>query len=303
MYYLTPSQLRAYSPIDLSDKIDAELAVTISRATAAVNDHCNVPTLPVPHNLLGGTITGETHTWDVDPYSESPQVRVFPYHRPVIDVALMRIYVTTTQYVDFSQAELYYEMSEGWIEPASLALTSYGLFGSSMLPFVGLSQPHAMLDYTYGRLIPVEDRLWYQGQGGYVWSGESAFWTSDPVTVRVGGVVANAADYTVDRTEGSVTWTNMATVPSGTDTVEAEAISRQHPNVRLATAITSVQFINDRQLLEQGMPLGIREFQVAEVRVARDYRRTAGRTEPEPIVPAEAADLLAPFVFRAVAWA
>ena len=299
MYYLTPAQLRALNlGLDFSDFTDGELAPLIARATSAVNAYCNVPTIPEPHNLLGGEIVGETHTWSIDPYATQPQRRVFPYHRPVIEVISMRIYATSTQYLSFDAAELYYEASEGWIEPASANLTSWGLFGSAVLPFVGLSEPHAVLDYTYGRLIPKTERLWYAGQGGNTWRGISGFWTNDAIEVRVNGSVADDGDYTIDRTEGAILWTDLSTRPSGTDTVEADVVTRQHPDLALATGMTVASLFSDRELLRQGMPLGVRAFRVAEVSVERDFRRSAQATSVVPMVPLEAEELLAPFVYR-----
>lgn len=296
--YLTPAQFRALNlGVDVKGWTDAELAPILARSSADVNAFCLAPVQPVPHSFLGGSIVAETHVWRTDPYGTRPTRRLFPYHTPVIEVTSMRIFATTTQYLNLSAAELHYEASEGWIEPASANLTSYGLFGSAVLPWVGLSEPYAQLDYSYGRRIPETVRLWYQGEGGFTWRAPMGFWAADPIEVRIDDVVADEDDYTIDRTEGTIRWT--ANNPDGDARVEADVVSRTTFDIPLATGIIAADRVSERELVAGGFPSGIRSLRVAEVGIDRDIRRSRG-VESEVTIPEKAADLLSGYIFRPV---
>lgn len=290
---LTPAQYRGMNfGADVSSMIDAELAPILSRATAEAHDFCQVP---ANHSFLGGTVVGETHLWSVDPYDPRPQRRVFPYHRPVISIQSLHLHVTETQYLNFDNAELHYEPSGGFIEPASAALSSFGLFGTSVLPFVGLQNPFARIDYTYGFRLPFTEQAFYQGEGGYVWRAQSGFWTTDAIVVKINGVVANPVAYIIDRTEGTITWT-AGTHPTGTDTVEVSGISRLPWAIATAIGIIATDRISNRAFVSHQIPAGVRSFKVAEVAVDRGFPRGQQGT-PTIDIPVEAADKLAPYVY------
>lgn len=298
--YLTPGQYRAMNfGTDTASMIDAELAPILTRASADANSFCQVP---ANHSFLGGVVVGETHLWSVSPYDQAPQRRVFPYHRPVISIESMRVHVTASQYLNFDNAELHYEPSGGFIEPASAALTSYGLFGSSVLPFVGLTQPYAKIDYTYGFRVPFDERAFYTGNGSYTWRAQTGFWTSDPVVVKINGVVANSANYTLDRMEGTITWT-AATRPTGTDTVEVSGISRLPWDIAIAVGLIATDRISSRSFVASQIPASVRSFRVAEVSVDRGFQRGGPSSVMSLDIPQEAADKLGPFVYYPLAMA
>lgn len=296
MLYLTPAQYRALDfglnvssgPYTLTD---AQLAAILTRATSDVNDHCMWPVLPKPHTFFGDSVVGETHTWSVDPYRDR-QTRVWPKHRPVLTITQMRIYATPTQYLAFDPAELYYEPSEGWIEPASANLTSFGLFGSSVLPQVGLTQPHAKLDYTYGEVFDFTERV-YMTATTNLWRGTIGWWNATPV-VKVNGVV-RSGNMTIDLDEGTVLFT-VSSLPGATDKVEIIGATKISPDIPLATGIIATDRISNRAFLASGIPVGIRSFKVAEVAVDRGFQR-AGAAVAESTLPPEAEEKLAPFVY------
>lgn len=295
--YLTPSQFRARGyGVKLDDYIDSDLAATLRRAASAVNTYTAAPTLPVPHDFRGGSIVSESHTWRVDPYARRPQRRVFLYHRPVLTVSSARIYVTNTQYVEFDSTEIYYEPAEGWIEPASANLTSYGLFGAAMLPYVGLEHPHFVATYTYGRTIPVAERLYYSDEAN-TWRASSGFWTAASVVIQVNGVVVPSTDYQVDRVEGTIKFT--ANVPEDGDTVDASYTTSLHPDIAEAQGLIAASLISEKALVARGMA-GLRAIKVAEISLERDFRREAKGTPV--VIPPEASALLDPFIFRSVAF-
>lgn len=299
MFYLTPTQLRAMNlGVDLSSWTDVQLASVIARASAAVNSYTGAPGIPVPHDFKGGSITAETHTWHIDEYDTNPTRRIFPYHRPLLTITSMRLYPTKTQFVEFSASELYYELSEGWIEPASANLTSYGLWGAAMYPALGLWEPHSQIDYTYGRRFPTAERI-YLDTVTNQWRASAGFWSADAVTVSVNEVL-RVGNYTVDRTEGTVLFSSP--LPAGGDAIDVTYTGTLHPNIALATGIIAADRVAQKNLLAAGFPPGIRSFKVAEVAVERDVpRRAGGQPEPDSI-PTEASELLDEFRFYALAF-
>jgi len=298
--YLTPGQFRAMNlGVSLTGWTDLQLAAYLRRASSSVNNFTGAPRLPVVHDFRGGEVAGETHTWPVDAYDTSPTRKVFLYHRPVIAIASMRIYATKTQYVEFQASELYYELSEGWVEPASANLTSYGLWGAAMYPAIGLSEPHSSIDYTYGDRFPSIEML-YPDTVTNQWRSTVGWWSDETVQVYVNGVLRTSA-YTIDRNEGTVLFSSP--IPNSNDDVEVSFTGRLHPDIAMATGIIAAARINDKNLVAAGFPQGVRSFRVAEVQVERDLpRRGASQPEPESI-PNEAAELLEQFRFAALAFA
>lgn len=302
MIYLTPSQLRAMDlGVNMSGLTDAQLAQYIAQASLTVNTVTLAPNLPTPHDFRGGTVTGETHTWPVDPYERMPQRRVFPFHRPVLDVTSVRIYATKTQYIEFSASEIYYEPSEGWIEPASANMTSFGLFGAALMPFIGLSHPFASLDYTYGAKYPTVERL-YPATTADTWQAIAGFWDAvEGATVTVNGT-PRVANLTIDYLEGTVLFDT--TIPASTDAVEVSYVGTLHPNIARATGLIAAQRLIDRGLSLSGLG-GLKSIRVAELAIERATipgQTRAGDTRTFD-VPKEALDLLAEFIFYPIAFA
>lgn len=299
MIYLTPGQLRA---MDLGVKLDAltdaQLASWCRAGALAVNAYTNASKVPVPHDFRGGSIVGETHTWPIDPYERDPRRRVFPYHQPILDVTSVRIYATLDQYVEFDADQIYYERSEGWIEPASANMTSFGLFGAAMLPYIGLAHPHIRLDYTYGAFYPEVERLTKAASPANTWRATVGFWDNAvPEVVKVNGVT-RVGNYTVDRTEGTVTFT--APIPADGDAIDLTYVGTLHPNIARATGLIAADRIMQRALTSGGLG-GLRVLRVAEISLERDFRRTAGKDD-EVSIPPEAQDLLAEFREMALAF-
>jgi hypothetical protein len=299
MIYLTPAQLRAMDlPVDLSGLSDAQVAQWIFTSGQAVNSFCNQSNLPVPHDFRGGAITGETHTWEIDPYERDVRRRVFPYHTPIIDVTSVRIYATLDQYLELDASQIYYETSEGWIEPASANMTSYGLFGAAMLPYVGLAHPHVSLDYTYGSLYPTTERIYPDAVLADTWRAMVGFWDATTPIVEVNGTPS--VSFTSDPIEGTITFTG--TPPSPTDAIDVTYVGTLHPNISRATGIITAAKLIEKGLISGGLG-GLRMLRVAEITLERAVPRQGTASVEPPTVPAEAADLLSEFVHRALVWA
>lgn len=294
--YLTPAQFRARNfGVKVDDLLDVDLASYLRRAAEAVHLYTGAPMLPVPHDFRGGTIVGETHVWPIDPYDRRMHHRVFPKHRPVIEVSSARLYATETQYLTFDASEIHYEASEGWIEPASANLTSYGLFGAAMLPFIGLEHPFLSLDYTYGWIVPTTERVYYSDVGN-VWRATTGHWRADPVTVQVNGVPVGSGTYVVDRVEGTIRFTSG--IPTEDDAVDVTYVGSLPPAIPEAQGIIAASRITEKNLVAQGLG-GLRAIRVAELSLERDYRRQDKGTS-EVSIPPEAAEILAPYKLTGV---
>jgi hypothetical protein len=304
--YLTPARFRSMDlGIDVSALTDAQLNRQLMRAASALHNHTAAPITPEPHDFRGGVIIGETHTWRIDPYLREVHRRIFPYHVPVLTIQQCRIYATKTQYIELAANELYYEVSEGWLEPTSANLTSFGLFGAAILPFVGLSDPHVSIDYTYGRNIAMTERLYYPEEAPYLWRASVGFWNTQAPAVRVNGTIqtSNGSVYTVDPIEGTITF--VSNFPEDGDVVEIDYVTTLHPDIQEAQAIITAGILNEKALVASGLG-GLRAIRVAELSLERDYRRTSGsaaQQQAQVTVPPEAAALLEPFAFRGLAFA
>lgn len=295
--YLTPAQFRAMNlgVPNLDTMKDSQLAAILRRASADVDSHCAVPLIPQKHSFAGGTITDETHTWYLDPYATHLTRRVYPYHTPVLEVTSFRVQVTLDQYVEFDEDKIYFEASEGWLEPVDLSLTSYGLFGVSILPFVGLTQPHSKISYTYGYREQISEWL-VKDIDADIWRASRGYWIEDTVELTVDGT-PRTADLTIDLVEGTVTFD--ADPPADEDVrVEINVVSSLPYDIAEATGLIAAAKMYDRSWATRGWG-GLRSVAVAEVRVERDTARNQS-SESRALVPPEAADILTGYVFTTI---
>lgn len=291
--YLTPAQFRAMDfGVNTTGLTDAQLIARLRAASADVDTYCAVPVVPQRHSFSGGTITGETHTWEIDPYATRPKRRAYPYHLPFLELDSFRIHVTPTQYVGIDTDHVRFESSEGFLEPFDAALTSYGLFGAGVLPFIGASQPWLELDYTYGFREAVSQWL-VKDATADVWRASHGYWIADP-TVHVGGVLRTTG-MTFDLTEGTITFT--ASPPAADVRVEISVVSSLPYDIAEATGIIAAAKLGDRSWASRGFQ-GLRSVSVAEVRLEREGRRESSTERIN--VPPEAADKLQSYVFRTI---
>jgi hypothetical protein len=164
------------------------------------------------------------------------------------------------------------------------------------LPYVGLEQPFAQTDYTYGYRFPITEAADFVA--GAVWRASRGFWSTDPVVVSVNGVVRPSNQYILDRTEGTVTFTGS--LPSSTDSVAVAYTATEPDEIAQATGIIAASLLSNRALVSRLPVMGsLRALRVAEVSIERGSART-GVQDTESI-PVEAADLLEDFVFRTIA--
>lgn len=212
--YLTAKRYRKLGlGVDLSAKTDAELTSLIDVASQMVNTFCAAPR---GHDFRGGSITNEPHLWDTGNVYKPGSGRVWPFHEPIKSVSAVQIEVTNQQYINFGADSLYINEGDGYVEPIALAVTTAGVFGLSVIPNIGLRQPVARVDYTYGWVFQsTDEELTYSG--GTLDAGNQFWFTDEDVVIKANGTELTAgADYTVDYTEGEVTVSNYDSATSYT---------------------------------------------------------------------------------------
>jgi hypothetical protein len=289
--YLTPARYRTMGTgANLLSTADGVLANHIASASALVNAYCCVP---AGYDFRGGTIVGEQHVWDVGNVKRSPSNRVWPFCRPIKTVSSLSIEITNNQSISFTQAgSLYHHATEGWVEPVDLALTSFGVFGYGILPNIGLRQPVARLNYTYGYDFYAEEVVTAQS-GGFFLADNQFFTDEDIILIDANDDLVLPTDYTVNKTEGTVT---MATPP----TIGIEYTLSYHykipPAVVRATSMLVTDLIAAASLATTGVSI-LGSLKVEEVEIRSNTKTGFLNTG----VHGAAASLLAPYVVRSMA--
>jgi hypothetical protein len=198
--YLTPTRYRRMAlGVDLSGKTDADLGALIASASSEANRWCAAPR---GHDFRGGTVTREEHLWDVGNSHYYPSGRLWPLHghgvMPITACEQIDIYVTKTNYVRFTDVNIFTNTALGYVEPIAAPVTT-ALF-TAVPPWL-LTSPVAYIDYTYQFDFTVTEEQVYP-LGGKVYQAVNQFWHDDDVTVTVDGATVTA--FTVDRFEGQV---------------------------------------------------------------------------------------------------
>lgn len=285
--YLTPKRFRSLGTgVDLTGMSDADILPSLTVAAAMTNSYCAVPT---DHDFRGGSITNEQHGWDIGNQWKLPNNRIYPFHRPIREVTQLRIDITNTQYLLLDQpSNLYINLTEGWVEPVALSLTSAGLFGGSVLPSVGLREPVAKIDYTYGWSFAVIGEELTSYSSGTL-QAVNQFWFDDPVPlIKKNGTTLPTDQYEVDYAEGIVT-------VSSYDSSAIYSADYSHPlPVALArgSAMIATDVLGQSAIAGAGM-LGLSGIRVEEVEL-RQSSKVGLYTTP---VNGAARLLLAPYVY------
>jgi len=293
--YVTPDRYRSMGfGVDLDGVEESDLRSILRAASAAVESYCNVPLLPQKHDFRGGTITAEQHQWRMgnDTGSEMGQRRFYFFHRPVQTVTDFKILVTSGQYVDIPASELFLNPIEGWAEVVSLAVTSIGIFGSGLLPNVGLARPIARASYTYGWQFEVTGEQ-LDATDGLTFRGQNQWWVTDSVTIYQNGTDVTD-DVTLDLTEGTATFTDQ---PETADIITADYTHKLPFDIAQATGIIATAMLNERDLVASGLGR-IEALQLEEISVRRSLPQRSQLQLKQ--IPEEAALLLGGYTYRAV---
>ena len=268
--------------IDLDEVEDWEVRSALARASERV---AALTSQALGHDFRGGTVTDERHQYPVPHYvGEEWKRQIWLLHRPIADVTQFRIYVTDTQYLDFSASEL--AVSPKFVDIVSLSLTTAGLFGTSAIPYIGLRQPQVRVSYTYGETMSVSDET-FDPTDGRTFRGQNQWWTDDDVTVKVNDVVVSSG-FTVDRAEGTITFDENQDENAD---VEVTYTFRLPSPIAQATGLLAAQALADREIRSRGMA-GLTRLKVDEIELTRDKASAASDSAP---VSQEVLDLLKGF--------
>lgn len=277
--YVTPELFRVmHSGSDLSefDGKDAELAQILSRASNVADAYCTVPMRPQRHSFLGGSIRGEQQRWRIaqTPF-ESAQRRIYPYHTPIKRISSFRIYVTQPdpdvadgQYVLVDPKDIMTNRIEDYFEVVSSAMTSTGLFNALIVPAIYLANPIATMDYTYGYDFEVSGEPVYPTDG-LTYRSLNNWWTDDAVTVYESGAEVDASEYTVDRTEGTVTFQSPPAIGAS---VTVDYHHRLPEAIRDAVGMIASYEIEEAALTAKGMSR-LNSIKIAEVSLEKTTPR------------------------------
>ena len=269
--YVTPTRFR-YSGlgIDVSGLSDADIRGVLVRAATRVDAYCNTPTLPQRFSFKGGTMLGEKHAW-----TDMRNRRVYPSAFPIISVESLRVDATNNLYVDFATDELYVNYAEGYVEIINFAITKAGIWGEANVPQLGLSQPVALIDYTYGTRYAVVDEqavaLPTVSGGPTQYLAENGYW--DPavaVEVKKNDSIVSSG-FNLDRDTGLITFD---TPNAEADTVAASYTYRVDPDIVEGNNLIAVAMLGERSLAAKGLT-GLDEIEVEEVRLRRTRSRGA----------------------------
>jgi len=243
--YLTAAELAALQPLlPLTALTEDNKADMCSMASRAIDGY-------VGRAFGARAYDAERHDW------LHASRRVYPLKMPVIEVARLRIYISNTQYVTISPADVFINNADGYLEIASLVLTT------SLAPALvslGLTTPVAEVCYAAGY------GAWEDSTGTVdeaLDAIETEFDISDDELFSVGDII---------RVDDE--WVQVATVTSGTpdkltvvsrggygttaathDTAAAiyRLVSAIPDDVKAATAMTVAAFVNDQILQGEGL--------------------------------------------------
>jgi|WetSurSiteA1Bulk_404760.scaffolds.fasta_scaffold10023_3 hypothetical protein len=290
--YVTPDRFRAMNfGLDLESYTEYELRSVLRRASSRVNAIAAVPGLPQPHDFRGGSITNEEHDWRMgDGVSTQDQRTIFLWHTPIKTVTDLRIRLTNQQGIVFDPGEIY--VSKNAVEIVSLAMTSVGLFGSFVVPQVGLSKPKVSASYTYGYSVPVTNQT-LDATDGRTFCGQDQWWDeTEEVHVYDEAGAEVTTGFTIDHDEGAVTFdTNQ----DPDVTFKASFVTKLPPGIADATGILAAESIGNHELRERGMS-GLRSIRVGEIEIQKDIQSRGATTTISPAVM-EATTLIDPYRF------
>ena len=287
--YLTPRRFNDLGGfgIDASFLSTLQLRSNLQRATSMVNAFCSEALLPQPFDFRGGTVTDEKHRFNppnpLIAYAGSR--RVFPHQLPLRTVTAFALDFTNNYRIVLdAAADVYVNTTEGWCEIVASQPTIIGY--PPIGYWYGLYQPIARISYTYGyRQAVVDDVL--EAATPRLFYGSIGHWDSTGTTVSIDGVVQTTG-YTVNATDGSVTFT---TAPTPGQEVTASYTALLPAAVEQATGIVATDLIGKARNTQR-MP-GLSSMKVAEISLTRQMG-DRGRyvTQNGISIPEDAAVLL-----------
>lgn len=272
--YLTPLRFRTMRHgAKLATLSDFDLAELLADAQAVVDSYCN---MPYGGSFLGGVVVGEQRPWRYPntPYGDSGSRRVYPKFNPIVSVEGLRLVVGSEASASLPVDSLVVNNAERWVEVTSASIVgSSGLFGVSgwVVPFGGLEQPVAEIDYTYGTLLPVVgERVYPINNAGLIYQTSNGH-LSGAVTVYDNEVEVDSGDYEIDRLEGRLTFGVTRTGP-----VTVDYSHRLYREIVTASSMVAADLLGASNLVAKGMS-GVRSLSAGEIRIERESAKDLGR--------------------------
>jgi hypothetical protein len=266
---------------------DLDLAELLGDAKAVVDSYCN---MPIGGSFLGGIVVGEQRPWKYPtaPVGEVGSRRVFPRLRPVQSVQGLRLVVGSEASASLPVDSLVIEQKRNFVEVTSASIVgSSGLFGVTgwVVPFGGLQQPIAEIDYTYGWSFDADDRLYPVGESVNILQAPNGHWiedAEDPPMILIGGVELTryvdpdadplVANYVIDYEEGRVTLTDD---PEGT--VRAVYRHKLPREIVSASSLVAADLLGASKLVAKGMS-GVRRLTAGEISIERESASRLGQS-------------------------
>lgn len=299
MQYVSPDRYRSAGfGIDVSDMDDTELRPILTRASALAESYCAVPHLPQKHSFAGGTITAEQHSWRLGTEVTAGHRRVYLWHRPIKAITSFSIRLTPEYSVSVGANDIFINNSEGYIELVSLAAVSFGIYPIGVVPNLGLLIPVVETSYTYGYAYTTTDEP-LDVTDGRTFRSQNAFWLSSPAPViKRNGTTVTSSEYTVDYQDGSIRFTLLQ---AATDQITANYSYSLPSQILNAVGSIATSMLGERSIAAKGLT-GLDNIKIAEVSISRVRPGMFGNrgTQTQSIIPEDAKELLAPFVFRSV---
>jgi hypothetical protein len=231
-------------------------------ASLAVNAAVHAPE---GYSFLGGTVTAEEHQWMVGNVYKPASGRIWPLYRPLISASLLRINVTRTQYIDFTEQQMFVQNDLGYVEPVAAPNTT-ALF-TSVPPWL-LTSPVAYVDYEYGFDFSCTDERMTTLSGGILQGNHQYWFTDEEVVLKLNGTVVDSSDYEIDYDEGTIT---PNVVPTDDEVYKASYHYRLPPGIAAATTLVGTDLIGQSAIAAAGM-LGLSGFKVEEVEVRQSSK-------------------------------
>lgn len=271
--YLTVDQYKRFGDgISLGDVNDMALAFMISRAEAAIDAHMGFDAKRggfEPHHVSIQT--------QFDDYSRKDFM--LHYQIPVRQVTRYRIQVSNSNggvgfFAQLNTNDVVINNDGHYLELVPLQSITYEL--SPDFIHLGLNPPVIQLDCEVGYYIPVTGQQLINGGKGSTYYSVDGFWASTyaqavhtqpdalppvPPIVYVNGAVASASTYSVDYTEGSVTF-NAAQLPTAKITAD---FTKTVPDFVTEAAVLQTSYLlSQRALNTMGMYRGLYRMRTGE---------------------------------------
>lgn len=284
--YLTPAQYKRYQDgIDLEGTNDLALAMTISRAEAAIDAHMGFDTKKggfEPHNVM---IQHEFH--------ERNRRTFFPtYDIPVRNVTRYRIQISNIStagagfFANINSGDCVINNDGAYVEIVPLQAITYAL--SPVIVQLGLLKPIVEMDCEVGYYLPVFGETLLNGGQNTQYFAVNGFWASTytqalasqpnqlppiPAVIYKNGVVQTSG-YTIDTTDGSITF---ATPNAYTDVITAD-YTYTIPDIVAEACVLQTSYLLAQKSLNQ-MKMYKTLFQMRTGEQVISYPRSINVTE------------------------